>query len=67
MEQEIVNQRTINPAAFRHIAAAPGTVVDVAAGAFNASNAPLFIASVQPRLSRFIDERNDNGCYHLEL
>lgn len=42
-------------------------VVDVGAAPFNGQNGPLFVASVQPRLSRFFDERATNGCYHLEL
>lgn len=42
-------------------------VVDVWATVFNAQNGPLFVGSVQPRLTRFFDERATNSCYHLEL
>lgn len=42
-------------------------VVDVWATVFNAQNGPLFVASVQPRVTRFFDERATNNCYHLEL
>jgi hypothetical protein len=44
-------------------------VIDIGAGAFNATNGPLFTAAAQGdgRVSRFIDERASNNCYHLEL
>jgi hypothetical protein len=42
-------------------------VVDVGANVFNSRNSPLFIAAVQGRVSRFLDERNSNGCFHLEV
>ena len=66
MEQEINNQGPGNVS--RHCAD-PNvvSVVDVAAGAFNASNGPLFVGSVQGRVTGFLDERNTNGCYHLEI
>ncbi len=43
------------------------SVVDVGASAFNGSNAPLFVNAIRNRVSRFINETNTNGCYHLEL
>lgn len=66
MQQEIINQ---GPASVSHHCADPNTisVVDVDTGAFNTSNGPLFVGSVNPRLTRFIDERTINHCYHLEL
>ncbi|WP_412542004.1 hypothetical protein R8Z50_05555 [Longispora sp. K20-0274] len=66
METEINNQ---GPTNVSHHAADPAvlSVVDVGASAFNATNGPLFVASVTPRLTRFIDERHQNSCYHLEL
>ena len=66
METEIDDQ---GPGNVSHHCADPAqlNVVDVGAGAFNATNGALFVASVQGRVSRFIDERNTNGCYHLEV
>ena len=43
------------------------SVVDVWAAVFTAQNGALFVASVEPRVTRFFDERDANGCYHLEL
>jgi hypothetical protein len=43
------------------------SVVDVGASSFNASNGPLFVTSVTPRLSAFINEVATNNAYHLEL
>lgn len=66
METEINNQGPSNVS--RHCAdPAEVSVVDVTARPFNAQNADLFAASVSPRVSRFIDERNQNNCFHLEL
>lgn len=42
-------------------------VMDVSAAPFNGQNAPLFENSTSPRVDRFIDERNTNNCFHLEL
>lgn len=42
------------------------TVIDVSYNSFNATNRPLFEASVTPRVSRILDEPNNN-CIHLEL
>ena len=42
------------------------TVFDVSSTAF-ATNAQRFIDAVTPRVSRFIDERTTNRCFHLEL
>lgn len=41
--------------------------MDVSAAPFNGQNAPLFENSTSPRVDRFIDERNTNNCFHLEL
>jgi hypothetical protein len=65
MEQEVNNQGPPNVS--RHCADPNQvSVVDVSAAPFNANNAPLFIASVQAR-THFIDERQQNNCFHLEL
>ncbi|MCA9126087.1 MAG: tandem-95 repeat protein [Planctomycetales bacterium] len=64
MEQEILNQGPQNVS--RHCADPPGSVVDVAAGDFNSSNASLFESAIRSRVRRFIDESSSNGCYHLE-
>jgi hypothetical protein len=42
------------------------SAADIWAASFN-SNGPLFIAAVQGRVTEFLDERKDNGCYHLAL
>jgi hypothetical protein len=66
MVQEINNQGPQNVS--RHCANPNQvSVVDVSAAPFNANNAPLFIAAAQGRVARFIDERNTNNCFHLEL
>jgi hypothetical protein len=66
MVAEIFNQGPSNVS--RHCAD-PNvrSVVDVSAAPFNANNAPLFIAAVTARLTNFIDETNNNNCFHLEL
>jgi hypothetical protein len=66
MVQEINNQ---GPTHVSNHCANPNQlcVVDVSAAAFNPNNGPLFVNGVQGRLSGFLDERNTNGCYHLEL
>ncbi len=65
MEQEIINQGPENVS--RHCGdPAVRSVVDVGYSSFNSSNRPLFVASVQPRVSRFIDEPA-NSALHLEL
>lgn len=43
------------------------SVVDVGASAFNVNNRGLFVNSVTPRLTRFINELATNNAYHLEL
>lgn len=43
------------------------TVVDMPSAQFNGTNGTLFINAVSGRVSRFIDERSVNHCYHLEL
>lgn len=66
MEQEILNQGPQNVS--RHCADPNQvSVVDVSAASFNASNTPLFIAAVEGEVKTFIDERNTNNCFHLEL
>jgi hypothetical protein len=66
MLQEIINQGPPNVS--RHCADPNQVcVVDVFAPPFNVNNAPLFVAAVQGRLEGFIDERNTNHCFHLEL
>jgi hypothetical protein len=66
MEQEILDQGPENVS--QHCAdPSEVSVVDVSAAAFNANNAPLFVAAVQGRVTKFIDERVSNGCFHLEL
>lgn len=42
------------------------TVVDISYNSFNATNRPLFRDAVTPRLTRILDEPNNN-CFHLEL
>jgi hypothetical protein len=42
-------------------------VADIGASAFNASNGPLFVAAIRPRVTRLLDERNSNNCYHIEV
>ncbi len=66
MEQEINRQGPQNVS--RHCAdPATVNVADLGAGAFNATNGPLFVNAIRPRVTRFIDERNSNGCYHIEV
>ncbi|GIG60886.1 hypothetical protein Lfu02_52580 [Longispora fulva] len=66
MQAEIVAQGPSNVS--RHCAdPAVLNVVDVGAGVFNASNGPLFVASVTAQVTRVLDERATNSCYHLEL
>jgi hypothetical protein len=68
MVQEINNQGPGNVS--RHCADPTQlNVVDVGAGAFNNQNGALFVSAIQSdgRVSRLIDERNTNGCYHIEL
>ncbi|MEV6525233.1 hypothetical protein AB0M43_25095 [Longispora sp. NPDC051575] len=66
MEAEIVAQGPSNVS--RHCAdPAVLNVVDVGAGVFNATNGPLFVASVTGQVTRVLDERATNSCYHLEL
>ncbi|SCF11703.1 hypothetical protein GA0074695_3587 [Micromonospora viridifaciens] len=66
MEQEINNQGPQNVS--RHCAdPATVNVADLGAGVFNATNGPLFVNAIRPRVTRFIDERNSNGCYHIEI
>jgi hypothetical protein len=65
MEQEINNQGPGNVS--RHCAdPTQRNVVDVGSGVFNANNSGLFITAVQNR-ARLIDERNSNGCFHIEV
>jgi len=42
-------------------------VVDIATGAFTTTSVPLFINAVTPRVTKFLDERQQNRCFHLEL
>ncbi|BCJ55392.1 hypothetical protein Asp14428_68670 [Actinoplanes sp. NBRC 14428] len=42
------------------------TVFDVAAANFG-TNAQRFIDAVTPRVTRFLDERSSNRCFHFEL
>ena len=42
-------------------------VLDMAASVFTASNGAIFVGAVEGWLSRLIDERTTNNCYHLEL
>ncbi|GAA2711989.1 hypothetical protein GCM10010429_29150 [Micromonospora olivasterospora] len=66
MEQEINNQGPQNVS--RHCAdPAVVNVADLGAGAFNATNGPLFVNAIRPRVTRFIDERATNNCYHIEI
>ncbi|HEX6199300.1 MAG TPA: hypothetical protein VF150_03470, partial [Thermoanaerobaculia bacterium] len=66
MVAEINNQGPSNVS--RHCAdPATVSVVDVSAAPFNNQNAPLFEASTSARVTRFIDERGTNNCFHLEL
>ncbi len=65
MEQEINNQGPGNVS--RHCAdPSQRNVVDVGSGVFNANNSGLFITADQNR-ARLIDERNSNGCFHIEV
>jgi hypothetical protein len=66
MIQEINAQDCINVS--RHCADPKKiNVIDLGSGVFNANNGPLFVAAVQGRVSRLLDERNSNGCFHLEV
>ncbi len=42
-------------------------VADIGSSAFNATNGPLFVNAIRPRVTRFIDERATNSCYHIEV
>ncbi|MDC0741365.1 hypothetical protein [Polyangium mundeleinium] len=42
------------------------SVVDISYNSFNATNRPLFRTSVSARVTRLLDEPNNN-CFHLEL
>jgi hypothetical protein len=42
------------------------SVVDIGLANMSA-NAPLFLASASPRVTKFIDEIRTNNCYHFEL
>ncbi len=66
MEQEIINQ---DPYKVSHHCGDPNLicVIDIYALSFNASNGPIFVGAASPRLSRYIDERSVNKCYHFEL
>jgi hypothetical protein len=65
MEAEIVRQ---GPERVSLHCADPAvrSVVDVAYNSFNATNRGLFQGAVGPRLTRILDEPNNN-CFHLEL
>lgn len=66
MEREIITQGPGNIS--RHCAdPAQRNVVDVGSGVFNANNVRLFIDAVRGRVNRFLDERNSNGCFHIEI
>jgi hypothetical protein len=43
------------------------SVVDVGSAAFTTANGPLFVGAATARVTRLVDERATNGCYHLEL
>lgn len=65
MEQEIINQGPENVS--RHTGdPAVVSVVDVGYSSLNGKNRSLFVASVQPQASRFIDEP-ENNALHIEL
>ncbi len=65
MEAEIIAQGPENVS--RHCGdPAVRTVVDVSYNSFNGNNRPLFRTAVAGRVSRLIDEPNNN-CFHLEL
>ena len=42
-------------------------MIDVSVVPFNDNNWPLFTAAVTGRVSKIIDERDANKCFHLEL
>jgi hypothetical protein len=66
MEREINNQGPQNVS--RHCAdPALRNIVDVDARAFNVNNARLFINAIQGRVHYFLDERQFNYCFHLEI
>ncbi|BCL12396.1 hypothetical protein [Micromonospora sagamiensis] len=66
MEQEINNQGPQNVS--RHCAD-PNVVnvADIGAGAFTAAGGALFVNAIRPRVTRFLDERASNNCYHIEV
>lgn len=66
MEQEIVNR---GPTNVSNHCADPTQInaVDIGAASFNTYNAQLFIHSIQGQITRFLDERKHNGCFHLEV
>ncbi len=65
MEAEIVAQGPENVS--RHCGdPAVRSVVDVSYNSFNATNRPLFRNAVAARVTRLLDEPNNN-CFHLEL
>jgi hypothetical protein len=43
------------------------SIVDVGSAAFTTGNGPLFAGAARSRVTRLVDERDTNGCYHLEL
>ena len=66
MEAEVNNQGPTHVS--KHCAnPAVLSVIDVSAVPFNVNNWPLFVAAVTGRVSKIIDERVANGCFHLEL
>ena len=68
MEQEIINQGPSNVS--KHCAdPATMNVVDISANSFNDNNGPLFVKAAQSdsRVSKVIDERTTNNCYHLQI
>ena len=66
MEAEINNQGPTHVS--KHCAnPAVLSVIDVSVVPFNDNNWPLFTAAVTGRVSKIIDERDANKCFHLEL
>ena len=43
------------------------STIDIGESSFNVNNAQLFIDLVEPRMTEFIDERDDNNALHLSL
>lgn len=66
IEQEIVNR---GPTNVSNHCADPSEInaIDIGAASFNTYTAQLFIHSIQGQIMRFLDERNHNGCLHLEV